>query len=40
MDEPEGILERKVRHLASHSLGDPDVASVERALELGVAVAA
>jgi hypothetical protein len=34
--EPEGVLERDLRSIASDSLSDPEVAAIERTLELGV----
>jgi hypothetical protein len=40
MNQPERVLQRNPRELASDSLSDPDVAPVERTLELGVAVSA
>jgi hypothetical protein len=40
MHEPEGVLERDLRKVASDSLGDPQAAAIERTLELGVGMAA
>ena len=40
MDELEGVLEGDARQLSSDGLGYPDVASLERALELRVRMAA